>query len=193
MAQRFQRTRRGITARLDDAEREVLHHLFTDVAGMLAATGAPASVDPLEDLMGITEGATRPDDPALARLLPDATRDDEEVAAEFRRLTERGLRERKQSALVVAAASLEGAPGRAVVLDEEQSVAWLTALNDVRLVVAERMGVRTEEDAERVAHLAAALPDEDPRVWMASVYDFLTWLQETLVHAVSAPPRGGGQ
>lgn len=197
MAHRFQRTREGITARFDAGERDVLRSLFTDVAGLLGGV-RPAhavSADPLEAMVGITEGATLPEDPALARLLPDASRDDDEAAAEFRRLTERGLRERKQQALATAAATLDraGRPGRAgrpaaLVLDDAEAGAWLTALNDVRLVVAERMGLRTEEDAARVAAAAAGLPEEDPAVWLASVYDFLTWLLETLVHALDAAP-----
>ncbi len=40
-----------------------------------------------------------PRDPALERLLPPAHREDEAVAAEFRRLTEQGLRERKTANL----------------------------------------------------------------------------------------------
>ncbi len=189
MAHRFARSRAGLTARLDDAEREVLHRLMTDVAGMLDQA-RPVAADPLEELVGITEGAVLPDDPALARLLPDASRDDDEVAAEFRRLTERGLRHRKHDALTTATATLERTTGSTdLVLTEEEAAAWLTALNDVRLVLAERLGVRTDEDAERVALRAVRLPADDPVAWLSSVYDFLTWLQESLVQALSSAPR----
>jgi hypothetical protein len=196
MAQRFTRSRRGITARFDDAEQEVLRDLFTDVAALLDDdAAAPVSSDPLEEMVGITEGATRPQDPALARLLPDASSDDDAVSAEFRRYTERGLRRRKHEALATAAATLERVGGRAgskgvLVVDEEEAGAWLTALTDVRLVLAERMGVRTDADAERLAVLAELSPAQHPGAWMASVYDFLTWLQETLVVALSAPAKG---
>ncbi|CAA9426651.1 MAG: hypothetical protein AVDCRST_MAG35-2325, partial [uncultured Quadrisphaera sp.] len=54
---------------------------------------------------------------------------------------------------------------------------------------AERLGVRTDEDAERVALRAALLPADDPLAWLASVYDFLTWLQESLVQALTSAPR----
>ena len=47
-----------------------------------------------------------PDDPALQRLLPDAHRDDPEVAAEFRRFTERSLREGKVDDAIVVLRSL---------------------------------------------------------------------------------------
>lgn len=249
MATRFTRSRRGISARLDAGEREVLRSLMGDVEAMLAPDPATAAAtdaaeqDPLEMMLGITEEAVRPDDPALARLLPDASREDGDVSAEFRRYTEAGLRARKSHALRVAVATLvaadaaeaaeelaereadagpdegeagprgpaapalaivgalarragagRGAPGppRAgtLVLDEAQAIAWMTALNDVRLVVAERMGLRTDEDAARVAAIAsrpgAATEEEATTVWLASVYDFLTWLQETLVGAVAS-------
>lgn len=190
MAHRFTRTRHGtITATLDEAERVLLRRLFRDVAGLLddVRPAHEQSSDPLEALVGITEGASLPDDPALARLLPDASRDDDEMAAEFRRLTERGLRERKHDALSTAAATLDRPGG--LVLDDAEAGAWLTAINDVRLVLAERMGLRTEDDAELIAARAAQLPDDDPAGWLASVYDFLTWLQESLVHALSAGDR----
>ena len=253
MASRFQRTRRGIVGRLDPDEREVLASLLHDVGEMLApepppgaggaspppdagagpaATGASLpgaggalSAAELEAMLGITEDAAVPEDPALARLLPDASRDDPSVSAEFRRYTEAGLRARKRSAIDVVLAGLAAAdaasararaaggepPARApaaslvgaltgsrpphpddVVLDDAAATAWMTALNDVRLVVAERLGVRTDADAARVAARAArpqrpaTTGAEATAAWLASIYDFLTWLQETLVVAVAA-------
>lgn len=246
MASRFQRTRRGIVARLGPDEREVLASLLRDVSEMLAPEPAadPVPADPvtdaeatgagvpgvaeLEAMLGITEGATVPDDPALARLLPEAHRDDPEASAEFRRYTEAGLRARKRSAIDVVLAGLasadvaaaaaaqapdagqapvQRAPAAAlvgaltgsraprpddVVLDDAEATAWMTALNDVRLVVAERLGLRTDDDAARIAAIAARPPRpatteaEATQAWLASIYDFLTWLQETLVIAVAA-------
>lgn len=163
---------------------------------------APRERDPLADLVGVDDdwlaaveaGATgsgapldtrtaaeRFDDPAVARLLPDANRDDPKAAAEFRRLTEAGLRSRKRATLDRAREAL-GRPDP-VLLDAEEARALLKGLTDVRLVVAERLGLRTEEDAEAVhAVLAAAGGDSDePWVVMAALYDELTWWQEALV------------
>jgi len=182
MARRFERTRRGVTARLDEDERELVDELLAEVSALLDDGLAPES-DPLEALVGITEGASTPEDPALARLLPDAARDDPEAAAEFRRFTERGLRQRKRDALATARATL-ARPGP-LVLDAGEAQAWLVALNDLRLVLAERLGLRTDDDAERLLAEADAMAADDPRAWMSAVYDFLTWLQETLVTALS--------
>jgi hypothetical protein len=136
-------------------------------------------------MVGIASDATVPDDPAVARLLPVAGTEDDEAAAEFRRFTEIGLRQRKSHNLRTAAATLSS--GDDVVLDDDSSAAWLTALTDVRLVLAERLEIRTDADAEAIHELLedSDVDDEDPRAWLAAVYDFLTWLQETLVHALS--------
>ena len=67
------------------------------------------------------------------------------------------------------------------------------ALTDVRLVVASRLGIEADEDAEAlhrdVAEASVGLrtmgPEElgiDPeRLWLGMLYDALTWLQESLV------------
>jgi hypothetical protein len=192
MARRFQRTRRGITVGLDADERDLLARLFEDVDELLD-DGTTVASDPLAELLVVQEQRSRPEDPALARLLPDGAEDDGEGAQEFRRLTERGLRARKRSALQVARASLD--QDGTVQLTEEQARAWGTALTDVRLVLAERLGVRTEEDAALLHEVLDELDEDDPRAWLAAVYDFLTWLQETLVAVLvqSLPDRGRGR
>jgi hypothetical protein len=162
----------------------------------------PRERDPLADLVGVDDdwlaaveaGATGADtpldtrtaaerfeDPAVARLLPDANREDPEVAAEFRRLTEAGLRGRKRAALDRARQALERPDP--VLLDADEAQALLKGLTDVRLVVAERLGLRTEEDAEAVhAVLSGGAGDADePWVVLAVLYDELTWWQEALV------------
>jgi hypothetical protein len=183
VARRFRRTRRGITVGLDDGEVDLLVRLFDDVAEMLAPVVGDDE-DPLVEMVGISSEARTPDDPALARLLPDASRDDAEAAAEFRRFTERGLRTRKHDALRTASASLgRGSPA---VLSDAEATAWLTSLTDVRLVLAERLGLRTDSDAEALYLELEGLDVDDPRAWLGAVYDFLTWLQEGLAEVLLA-------
>jgi hypothetical protein len=178
MARRFRRTRHGVAGHLDDTERDLLARLFDDVHEMLE-DDSPPETDPLAALVGISEDARVPDDPAVHRLLPDGARDDPEGAQEFRRFTERGLRARKQQALATARASLEAGPS--LLLTDDQARAWVTALTDVRLVLAERLGLRTDDDAAQLHVALVDAADDDPVAWLAAVYDFLTWLQETLV------------
>ena len=69
-------------------------------------------------------------------------------------------------------------------LDEADARAFLIALTDVRLVLGERMGLRTDDDVELLETAAADLDDDDPLRYALAVYDFLTWLQETLASAM---------
>lgn len=195
MAKGFRRTRRGIRARLDEQERGLLAHLVVEVHDLLAEGQEPAQAqDPLAAMIGIGTAVDPPQDPALARLLPDAHRDDRQASAEFRRYTEAGLRERKQAGLEVARRTL-GRDGP-LLLDDAEAQAWVVALTDIRLVIASRIGVQTDEDYERLAAQAqaeveaaggAAGAEPSGLAFMLAVYDFLTWLQETLVGALSDP------
>jgi len=121
-------------------------------------------------------------DPALQRLLPHGNRADDQVSAEFRRLTEDGLRRRKTDNLTQSMLALrrEGP----LELDEPGARAFLVALTDVRLVLGERLGLREDVDVERLEAVVPTLADDDPVVYAAAVYDFLTWLQETLAETM---------
>ena len=81
--------------------------------------------------------------------------------------------------------------GDRVVLDESQAPAFLMALTDVRLLLGERMGMRTEEDAEALHAAMEDIDDDDPLGYAMAWYDFLTWLQETLTQRAHGhrPPR----
>ncbi|WP_404381633.1 DUF2017 domain-containing protein [Knoellia locipacati] len=122
-------------------------------------------------------------DPALERLLPAGNRTDDQASAEFRRLTEHGLRQRKARHLTSAIAALR-APGSGVELDERTAIDFVIALTDVRLVLGERLGLREDADVDRLEEELAEMDEDDPRLHAMSVYDFLTWLQETLATAM---------
>ncbi len=130
-------------------------------------------------MIGLTEDAELPSDPVLARLLPDAYRDDPEASGEFRRYTEQGLREGKAAAARTVLATLPPKGGR-VRLSRPEAQAWLRALNDVRLALGTRLEV-TDDFDEQVARMN---PD-DPRAAYVGVYQWLAFLQETLVLALS--------
>ena len=181
MAQGFRSTRKGITARFEEPEKRLLQKLFADVAQTLAPEPDEAGEgDSLERLLGVSPEASAPEDSALRRLLPDGSADPER-AAEFRRYTERGLREAKMGVLRQAALALESQPLR---LDPGQAQAFGRALNDVRLVLADRLGIRSEEDAERVGRYDDWSAIEDVETYMSLLYNFVSWLQETLMEAL---------
>jgi hypothetical protein len=130
-----------------------------------------------------------PADPALARLLPDGVVADhgdggtsDRAAGEFRALTEDAVRRAKTQDLQRAVAALQANP---VVLSEPEAVAFSRALNDVRLVLSSRLGIETEEDAERVHEVDDWSAATDVESYMALLYNFTTWLLETLMVALS--------
>lgn len=143
--------------------------------------------DPLAAALGGVGGdePARPTDPVVLRLFPDAYRDDDDAAGEFRRFTERGLREQKAGAAAAVLASLatvhaEYGDKVKVQLEGEQAEAWLRTLTDLRLALGTRLGVE-EGDEEHWA----ALPEDDPRRQVHDVYQWLGFVQETLVRAIS--------
>lgn len=170
----FSRSRSGrLRLRLDDAERAVLASLAQQLVDFVAPPPPGPDEDPLVAIVGIDAAARTPDDPALARLLPDAVLDDADAAAEFRRFTERDLREKKAGHARAVLAFLEAGDTR---LDDGATAAWLGFLNDARLTLGSRLAITEDNHAE-----LESLPADDPRAAMVHVYDWLTWLQDSLV------------
>ena len=60
------------------------------------------------------------------------------------------------------------------------------ALTDVRLLLGERLGLRTDEDADALQDRLEAAAADDPQLHLAAYYDFMTWLQESLTQALMA-------
>jgi Domain of unknown function (DUF2017) len=148
---RVQRGRSGeVRLRLPREERELLRTL-------------PAQLRSLLD--------ESPEDPSLERLFPPAY-DDAESEAEYRRLMRDELLDGRRRALETLEETLDRDR-----LSAEQAQAWLTALNDLRLVLGTRLGVREDE-------LLGRLDPADPRASALGVYAYLSWLQEQLVEAL---------
>jgi hypothetical protein len=83
----------------------------------------------------------------------------------------------------------------------EDALATASALTDVRLVLASRLALETDDDAERL-HSEIALAthalatdadrelDIDPeRVWLGMLYQALTWLQDSLIEFLMGTDR----
>jgi hypothetical protein len=130
-------------------------------------------------MVGIGTATSTPQDPALARLFPDGYTDDDAASADFRRYTQVGLRDVRRRRIATALATLEAGAHRRQVLDGDAAQAWLGVLNDLRLVLGERLQVT--EDLEG---MLAVMAPEDPRRAALGVYDWLGWVEETLVHAL---------
>jgi glutathione S-transferase len=125
------------------------------------------------------------DDPVVARLLPDAYRDDPESAAEYRELMESDLRAQKAAALqrVLDDLSNTGKPhgnGERFELADDAVTPWLYALTDVRLTLGTTLDV-SEDWADQLA----SLDPDSPRRTSFAIYDWLSWLQTMIIEAAS--------
>lgn len=175
----FRATSGGVTARFARPEAAIIRDLVGQVVELVVADMPAPDADELAAMVGLSESAEVPDDPVLARLLPDGYRDDPDAAEEFRRFTESGLRSAKVESAQMLLQTLPAGGGR-VRLSAEQGEAWLRSLNDVRLALGVRLGVTDGFDG-----LGEDLEDDDPRFAYIQVYQWLAFLQESLVAALS--------
>jgi hypothetical protein len=189
--QRFTQQESGVLlGRFEPIEADLLGLAITQLLEMLNAGSADPELAASDGVFG--------------RLLPDAYRDDDEAAAEFRRFTAPGLLERKvQNAQIVrdslsvgeiseadaadpSAAPASGANPDAdtdttdrqpitISLDPDAVQAWLRSLTDLRLTLADRLQISPDGDVQ--------LTTED-MPFLRDVYEWLGMLQEELVYAI---------
>jgi len=156
--ERVKRTRKGdFQVRLPAGERELLRTLPEQLRELLTSGDAAK-------------------DPALRRLFPPPTTDDEAINAEFERLMRDELVAERIASLETMERTLE-----AERLSEDELAAWLSALNDLRLV----LGVRLDVTEDTTVADFASLPDDDARVLMYTTYSYLTFLEDHIVGALA--------
>lgn len=156
----FRRSRHQFVAVFEPEEAGTLSQLASQVIAML------------------DEPTARAADPAMMRLLPDAYPDDTEASEEFRRFTADDLAGRKASNARRMIADLSRAAAAAsptaVKVDAQAAQAWIRALTDIRLTIAVRLGIETDDGPgpDDAAPLDPVLHD---------LYDWLGFVQGSLV------------
>lgn len=166
--------RRGDTVVIvfDAGEIAVLRNLAVEVDALLRADPAGAGRDPFHD-----------------RLFPRAYLDPTEDRAEtgWQEAVHGDLVRSRTDALAALAATLDAGRARhkgetEVALTLEEADRWAGALNDARLALGVALGV-TED-----------MPDpspSDPEAGRFAVYQWLTWLQGSIVDALLGELPGG--
>jgi hypothetical protein len=188
---RHRRSRR-IIAHFAGFEADLLRSLAAQLVELLRNESAVPrdDVDPLEAMFDFSGPTSEPEDPVLARLFPTAYPHDEEAASEFRRYTEGGLRDGKAAAAISIIETLEeaGLPPELredglvidVELDEPTAETWLRSFTDLRLALATRLGIEEDDD-----DYWAGLEEDDPTGQAHDIYQWVGYLQETLVDALT--------
>jgi len=149
---RVRRTRRGdFELRLPSEERSLLQALPQQLRDLLSS-----------------------DDPALERLFPPAYPEDSDLQSEYEQLVRGDLLQQRLSSVDVMEQTI-----RASRVSEEQLLAWLSALNDLRLILGTKLGATEDLDPEDVA-------EDDPLAPSYALYYYLGWLEEQVVEALNA-------
>lgn len=113
------------------------------------------------------------DDPSLRRLFPPSYADDPVREAGYQMMVGDELRQRQLDA---AQLLLETADTQ--VLDAAQAASWLQAINAIRLVLGTRLNITDDAEPVRVER-------DDPNLASWIAYDFLSYLLNELVEALS--------
>lgn len=140
--------------RISEQERQVLGDLMEQLRELLLSTSPEGQLDP-----------------SLRRLYPAAYVEETRYEQEYQRSTRDQLLERRLSHLDIVEATLND-----VELDSDSVTAWITTLNDLRLVLGTRLDV-SEDDESRVLDL------EDPQERHRAIYHYLSHLLGEFVEA----------
>lgn len=203
----------GIRLRLELDEAQLLDQLVAQLIDLLLShSGTALDPDPLFASLEVGGSEELPADPALARLFPDAYEvgdhdTPESAAAQFRRVTEQGLLNRKLQDAMSVTSDLgvtrgeDGPPRQAdggaatdptveVAITATSLPVWVRTLTALRLAIAARVGIAEESDHARL------VLDEDTRGTVL-VYDWLAAILDSMLRMVpvitgaQGPPRPG--
>ena len=115
------------------------------------------------------------DDPRLVRMFPPAYHlaDDAEADAEYQRLMREELVASRLSGISTVNAALQSPEP----VDEESMVAFVQAINGLRLVLGTMLDVSEDLDPDDI-------DDDDPLAGEHHLYNFLSWLLDWAVRAL---------
>ncbi|MED5540460.1 MAG: DUF2017 family protein [Actinomycetota bacterium] len=140
--------------KISDDERRLLGELIDQLRELLLSTSPEGQLDP-----------------SLRRLYPAAYVDDVRQEQEYQRSTRDQLLERRLAHLDVVEATIND-----VELNPDSVTAWITTVNDLRLVLGTQLDV-SEDDEPRI------LDPEDPQEQHRAIYHYLSHLLGEFVEA----------
>lgn len=151
---RIKRSRRGFDVRLPAREREILRTLP-------------------QQLRDLLDDGDR-EDPAVKRLFPSAYIEDDAASTEFDDIVRDDLAEQRRRALDEMVRTLDSPS-----VTEDELLAWLGVVNDLRLVLGVRLAV-TEETTP------SDFSADDEASGSYALYAYLSYLEEEMVEALAS-------
>ncbi len=158
----IERVRDGYLFNIGEEERQLVARLLTELSQLLMGEA---------------------DDPRLIRMFPPAYHlaDDADADAEYQRLMREDLVASRLSGITTVNAALQQ-PGA---VDEEAMVAFVQAINGLRLVLGTMLDVVEDHDPDDI-------DEDDPLVGEHHLYNFLSWLLDWAVRALAEPATEPG-
>jgi hypothetical protein len=152
----------GFAFNIGDDERQLVARLLTELSQLLMGEA---------------------DDPRLIRMFPPAYHlaDDAEADAEYQRL----MREELVASRLAGINTVNAALDSPDVVGEETMIAFVQAINGLRLVLGTMLDVSEDQDPDDV-------DDDDPLAGEHHLYNFLSWLLDWAVRALGEPLGQGG-
>ena len=153
----IERVRNGFVFNIGEDERQLVARLLNELSQLLMGESG---------------------DPRLIRIFPPAYHlaDDAEADAEYQRLMREDLVASRLSSITTVNAALQE-PGP---VGEETMIAFIQAINGLRLVLGTMLDVDEDDDPD-------AIDDDDPLVGEHHLYNFLSWLLDWAVRALGEP------
>jgi hypothetical protein len=152
---------------LDLEEREMIHRLMGEMRALLQDQQDAGNQDD--------------DDGRLRRIFPAAYHQagDQELDAEYQRLMRDELTTSRLKGLDAVDEYMAAASGDRATATEAQMMAFLQALNGVRLVLGTMLDIDEDHDLGEV-------PEDHPLAGEYNLYDFLSWMLDWSVRAVQS-------
>ena len=144
---------------LGHEERELIRRLMAEMRGLLTESND--------------------DDGRMKRIFPAAYHQevDRELNTEYQRLMREEILTSRLKGLDAVDSFMAQASGDRAMLTESQMMAFLQALNGVRLVLGTMLDITEDHDI-------AGVDENDPLVGEYNLYDFLSWILDWAVRAV---------
>ena len=153
----IERVRNGFVFNIGTDERQLVARLLTELSQLLMGESG---------------------DPRLIRIFPPAYHlaDDAEADAEYQRLRREELVASRLSGITTVNDALQG-PGP---VGEETMIAFIQAINGLRLVLGTMLDVDEDDDPDEI-------DEDDPLVGEHHLDNFLSWLLDWAVRALGEP------
>ncbi|MEY2417153.1 MAG: hypothetical protein QOH53_2487 [Ilumatobacteraceae bacterium] len=155
----IERVRNGFVFNIGNDERELVARLLTELSQLMMGESG---------------------DPRLIRIFPPAYHlaDDAEADAEYQRLMREELVASRLSGITTVNTALQGSGP----VDEETMIAFIQAINGLRLVLGTMLDVDEDDDPDQI-------DEDDPQVGEHHLYNFLSWLLDWGVRALGEPVK----